>query len=478
MGMDFVALMKYGGPGERLSRVLDRLEAGSPAAVQALARRMHERGLGLGREEPAAWEFTSRRELRNRRLARRPGLPNLGVSLWLPEGFSLTFGRDAVELYHLLRWHFFLTEPGLQRAMLEACTCLGRVLGATDCVVTSDFSPVVHAFRDGLGFDASLASAGPEHGERPTLAELYLEIPLPEVMQIVQRPGKPPQTRHREWDLDRPTPEGWQRVTSWDSRGYWRLALGPEFPDPLDAWPQGEEAARRSTSPAVTAPRDEGWWQRCGEPDAMIDHLLKQEDASWRKVRLWACACVRRIWPRLTSEPGRRAVEVAERFADDQADQRSVETAAAAVERVRKGDRRANRAAARLARLCCPARIFPPADVADAVVDAVVGEQDSPEARAAERKMQADLLRDLFGSPFRPVAVEPGWRTQTVVALARAAYEGRELPDGRLDPARLAVLADALEEAGATDADLLAHLRGPGPHVCGCHAVDLLLGKK
>ena len=64
-----------------------------------------------------------------------------------------------------------------------------------------------------------------------------------------------------------------------------------------------------------------------------------------------------------------------------------------------------------------------------------------------------------------------------MVALARVAYDQRELPSGTLDVARLAVLADALEEAGCTDADLLGHLRGPGPHARGCWAVDLLLGK-
>jgi hypothetical protein len=61
--------------------------------------------------------------------------------------------------------------------------------------------------------------------------------------------------------------------------------------------------------------------------------------------------------------------------------------------------------------------------------------------------------------------------------LARAAYWYRLLPSGHLDPARLAVLADDLEDAGCTDPDLLGHLRGPGPHVRGCWAVDLLLGK-
>ena len=73
--------------------------------------------------------------------------------------------------------------------------------------------------------------------------------------------------------------------------------------------------------------------------------------------------------------------------------------------------------------------------------------------------------------------IGPACPTSTVVALANAAYDERELPSGHLDPARLAVLSDALEEAGCADADLLAHLRSPGPHVRGCWALDLVLGK-
>jgi hypothetical protein len=87
------------------------------------------------------------------------------------------------------------------------------------------------------------------------------------------------------------------------------------------------------------------------------------------------------------------------------------------------------------------------------------------------------LLREVFGNPFRPSTIDPAWQTPQVVALAQAAYDQRELPAGTLDATRLAVLADALEEAGCDQADLLAHLRGPGPHVRGCWAVDLILGK-
>jgi hypothetical protein len=89
----------------------------------------------------------------------------------------------------------------------------------------------------------------------------------------------------------------------------------------------------------------------------------------------------------------------------------------------------------------------------------------------------ANLVRDVFGNPFRSVAINPVWLTPTVTSLATAAYNERSLPSGELDSSRLAVLADALEKTGCTDADILGHLRSPGPHVRGCWAVDLLLGK-
>jgi hypothetical protein len=65
------------------------------------------------------------------------------------------------------------------------------------------------------------------------------------------------------------------------------------------------------------------------------------------------------------------------------------------------------------------------------------------------------------------------WGGGTVVKLAAGVYE-----EWVFTPGRMGVLADAAEEAGVTDADVLAHLRGPGPHVRGCWAVDLLLGKE
>jgi hypothetical protein len=109
--------------------------------------------------------------------------------------------------------------------------------------------------------------------------------------------------------------------------------------------------------------------------------------------------------------------------------------------------------------------------------------QDS-ECAAAVRNYKhclADSLRCIFSNPFRSVAsIDPAllaWKGGTMPQLARSAFEDRNPHDHALDPARLSLLADALEDAGCTDANLLGHLRSPGPHVRGCWAVDLVLGK-
>jgi hypothetical protein len=81
------------------------------------------------------------------------------------------------------------------------------------------------------------------------------------------------------------------------------------------------------------------------------------------------------------------------------------------------------------------------------------------------------LIRDIFGNPLHPTAVDPTWLTTNVVALAQAIYDERAFE-------RMPILADALEDAGCTNDVVLAHCRGPGPHARGCWVVDLLLGKE
>jgi hypothetical protein len=94
----------------------------------------------------------------------------------------------------------------------------------------------------------------------------------------------------------------------------------------------------------------------------------------------------------------------------------------------------------------------------------------------AIHRIEAALIRCIF-NPFRPIPVSPTCLTPTVIDLARATYDNRDMPSGRLDTERLAKLAEALEEAAYDYADIVGHLRSPGPHVRGCWGVDLLLGE-
>ncbi|HEX4611111.1 MAG TPA: hypothetical protein VH092_23170 [Urbifossiella sp.] len=88
-------------------------------------------------------------------------------------------------------------------------------------------------------------------------------------------------------------------------------------------------------------------------------------------------------------------------------------------------------------------------------------------SQAWERELALELVGP---NPLRPVAFEPSWRTEMAVGLAAGMCESRDF-------APMPVLADALEDAGCDQLDILAHCRGPGPHVRGCWVVDLVLGK-
>lgn len=101
------------------------------------------------------------------------------------------------------------------------------------------------------------------------------------------------------------------------------------------------------------------------------------------------------------------------------------------------------------------------------------GSDNVPYDAVPNELQSVEILRDIAGNPFRPITVNRDWLTwndRTVPKLAQTIYDDR-----RFD--LLPILADALEEAGCGDADILAHCRGPGPHVRGCWVVDLLLGK-
>jgi hypothetical protein len=96
--------------------------------------------------------------------------------------------------------------------------------------------------------------------------------------------------------------------------------------------------------------------------------------------------------------------------------------------------------------------------------EALVAESD----RVSREGMS--LLKDIIGNPYRPISLALEWRTDNALALAGLMYESRNF-------AAMPILADALQDAGCDNADVLDHCRGPGPHVRGCWAVDLVLGK-
>jgi hypothetical protein len=232
---------------------------------------------------------------------------------------------------------------------------------------------------------------------------------------------------------------------------------------------------------------------------ADLDEL--QEKCGERKVGLFAVACCRRVWQYIASERVRTLVENAEQFFDGLASDEAPGEAVVALldEAAWQGDDWSPReevavqSAATVLIQATGHSLTYYGDIryGDERFEEFMGGLKGLRAAAAgnrsalrmrrEEARQANLLRDVLGNPFLPPpAVDRAWlswHNGTTRKLARAIYEERELPGGTLDNARLAVLADALEDAGCTNADILDHCRGGGEHVRGCWCLDLLLGR-
>jgi hypothetical protein len=216
----------------------------------------------------------------------------------------------------------------------------------------------------------------------------------------------------------------------------------------------------------------EAEWHESNNPGAMVQCLRQlgtdprvvchlTGKVLLRKIQLFVCAGCRLRWEELKDERSRIAVQVAELHADGLAKQPALRKARQGAEEATR-DGRGGSHAPYLARQATK----------------IAGEEAWNAAYCATAIVPIFLLRCIFGNPFRPVVLDPSWRTPTVTPLAQAAYDERILPAGTLDQDRLAVLADALEDAGCNNADILSHLRGPGPHLRGCWVIDLLLGKE
>lgn len=255
-------------------------------------------------------------------------------------------------------------------------------------------------------------------------------------------------------------------------------------------------------------------WLECTDPQKKLCLFRgRLRNRYNRKIRLFACACCRLIWEHLIDERSRDAVEVAERHADGNATDEELRAASAAASQAYRevfdvlgkagasmewaavyaadaipfhGARNVIWMASTPRHLekrtkrpndCDEIRHLPCAIAKDGgPISLVLGKWKvtmlmEVQATGAEKPIQLALLHDIFNNPFRPIALECSWLTPAVVRLTQGIYDNRDFD-------QLPILADALEEAGCTNADILAHCRGPGPHVRGCWVVDLLLGKE
>jgi hypothetical protein len=264
-------------------------------------------------------------------------------------------------------------------------------------------------------------------------------------------------------------------------------------------------------------------WNGCTDPTLLLEFVRTRGLFDERRVRLFVTAACRRAWHLSGDARSHNAVLVGERYADGAATEGELLAAASAANeasyRGSGGFRDAHLHLAAYTHHTADAFLEPPAharpayggyapeafsdpegfacmaciSTAQAVASAAAGRADEENWRAlyeatldVEYLRQASLLRDIFGDqPFRTSRLDPRWRTQLVLSLAHAAYEERIAPDPSragwltLNPARLMVLADALEDAGCQDADILGHCRQEGlVHVRGCWVVDLLTARQ
>jgi hypothetical protein len=213
----------------------------------------------------------------------------------------------------------------------------------------------------------------------------------------------------------------------------------------------------------------EAEWLACTDPQPMLEFL--QDKASDRKLRLFAYACCRHLNHLPADDRTKRAVEAAEQLADGliTEGQRDTFLRAAMEAAVRRRGLKLDRRQA-----SDQAAAWALHDKAVMAAFAVFQQAQRAAMRGSEERLaQCNLIRDLFGKPFRTVRVDSAWLTwndATIHKLAAGIYDERAFD-------RLPILADALEDADCTNAEILTHCRQPGEHVRGCWVVDLLLGR-
>jgi hypothetical protein len=216
----------------------------------------------------------------------------------------------------------------------------------------------------------------------------------------------------------------------------------------------------------------EAEWLTGTVPYELLKHRMTLDE---RKRRLLDCACVRRVLHLLVDTQYLDAVSAAEDFADGKL-----------IWNEMKGTAR-RKANASLRELRPRLRTHYSRYAAEAAVAttnrqaknegmllaaSAMGYATNDYKTNLEREMaeQVKLVHDIFGNPFRPTTIDPSWLTSTVLALATGIYEDKAFD-------RMPILADALQDAGCDNDEILNHCRQPGEHCRGCWCVDLVLGR-
>jgi hypothetical protein len=214
-------------------------------------------------------------------------------------------------------------------------------------------------------------------------------------------------------------------------------------------------------------------WLKCTDPEEMLAYLQcnpmtgepSPHEPSERKLRLFGCACCRRLGELLTAD-GRRAIETAERFADALATDAELQEAVAAA-----GADQTDAGAAVSWLGAASDAVEQAADEVAMIFSLTAGQESGADAEEAvhqaERRFQAGLLRHIIGNPFRPLPPLSGL-PPTIRDLAESVYnQSREA---------VGPLHDALLEAGLSE--WAAHFEKAGEwHPKGCWALDALTGR-
>jgi hypothetical protein len=192
-------------------------------------------------------------------------------------------------------------------------------------------------------------------------------------------------------------------------------------------------------------------WAACRDPRRMLDYHRMKKDP--RRYRLLAAACVRQVVPADAPPLVGDVLDVVERYADGVATRAEF---LAARKTVRKAIKDKIPGAQALANLT------------DDAMEGVSVTIENVRTRSGAAA-QCGLIRCVF--PLHPATLDPACLTSTVVALARQMYESRDF-------SAMPILADALQDAGCSDPQVLSHCRGEGLHARGCFVIDAILGRE